>query len=153
MFKKLIIVTGLGCMAALGTHRAIAGPFADDMAKCLVNSTSAADRADLVRWMFSAMSLNPDLASMVSISDRERDELGRKAANLFSRLMFESCKPQVQQAVRNEGPQTIRYAFQILGEVAARGIMADPHVTQSLQTLGKSIDPVKLKALMSGAAK
>jgi hypothetical protein len=153
MFKKLIIVAGLGCIVAMSTHRAIAGPFADDMAKCLVNSTSDADRADLVRWMFSAMALNPDLASMATISTKERNELATKVANLFSRLMFDSCKSQVQQAVRNEGPQTITYAFQILGEVAARGIMADPHVSQSLQALGKSIDQTKLKSLMAAGGK
>lgn len=153
MFKKLMIVAGLGCIFAASTHQAVAGPFADDMAKCMVNSTSVADRADLVRWMFSAMVLNPDLASMASIPAKERDELATKAANLFSRLMFDSCKSQVQQAVRNEGPQTIAYAFQILGEVAARGIMADPHVTQSLQALGKSIDQTKLKSLMAAAGK
>lgn len=116
-------------------HRAAAGPFADDMAKCLVNSTSDADRADLVRWIFSAMAQHPDLASMAAIPPKDRDVLNTKAANLFSRLMFDSCKSQVEQAVHNEGPQTIEYAFQILGEVAMRGIMADPHVTQAVQAI------------------
>ncbi|SRR5579883_1388304 len=153
MFKKLIVVAAFGCIVGMRTHLAIAGPFADDMAKCLVNSTSTADRADLVRWMFSAMALNPDLASMATISSKDHDELTTKASNLFSRLMFDDCKSQVQQAVRNEGPQTITYAFQILGEVAMRGIMADPHVSQSLQALGKSIDQKKLKSLMAAAGK
>jgi hypothetical protein len=150
MFKKLIVVAGLGCMVAMSSHPAIAGPFADDMAKCLVNSTSDADRTDLVRWIFSAITLNPDLASMTNITTKERAELVTKVANLFSRLMFDSCKSQVQQAVRNEGPQTITYAFQILGEVAARGMMTDPHVSQSMQDLGKALDQKKLKALMAG---
>jgi len=55
--------------------------------------------------------------------------------------------------VQNEGPQTIAYAFQILGEVAMRGIMAEPHVSQSIQALGKSIDQAKLKALIAAANK
>lgn len=153
MFRKSVIAAGLGCLLAMSMHRAIAGPFADDMAKCLVNSTSAADRADLIRWMFSAMALNPDLSSMAAVTDKERNELTTKASALFSRLMFDSCKSQVQQAVHNEGPQTIAYAFQILGEVAMRGIMADPHVSQSLQALGKSMDQKKLKSLMASTAK
>jgi hypothetical protein len=45
------------------------------------------------------------------------------------------------EAVQNEGPQTIACAFQILGEVAMRGIMAEPHVSQSIQALGKSAVP------------
>jgi hypothetical protein len=153
MFKKLMVVAGLACIVGMIPHRAVAGPFADDMAKCLVNSATDADKTDLVRWMFSAMSLNPDLASMATISTKQRDELATKASNLFSRLLFDSCKSQVQQAMRNEGPQTLVYAFQILGEVAMRGIMADPHVAQSVQALGKSIDPARLKALMADTGK
>lgn len=153
MFKTLLVVVGFGCILGMSPGTAVAGPFADDMAKCLVNSTSEADRTDLMRWMFSAMSLHPDLASMATISARQRDEITTKAANLFSRLMFDSCKSQVQDAVRNEGPQTIVYAFQILGQVAMRGMMTDPHVAQALQGLGKGVDPAKMKALMEPAGK
>lgn len=153
MRKKLMIVAGLGCLVAMSTHRATAGPFANDMARCMVNSTSAADRADLMRWMFSAMVLNPDLASMATVPATERNELTAKAAALFSRLMFDSCKSQVKLAVRNEGPQAIVYAFQVLGQVAARGIMTDPHVSQSLQALGKDMDQTKLKSLMAASGK
>lgn len=153
MVKKLLVGAGLVCFLGMTSQRAVAGPFADDMAKCLVTSTNAADRTDLVRWMFSAMALNPDLASMVSISAKERDALSAKAADLFSRLLFDSCKSQVKEAVTNEGPQTIVYAFQILGQVAARGIMADPHVTQAMQALGKDMDQTKLKELVGPGAK
>ena len=33
---------------------ALAGPYADEMARCLVRSTSPADRNALVRWLFAA---------------------------------------------------------------------------------------------------
>lgn len=153
MLKNILIFGGLGCILGTIPQRAIAGPFADDMAKCLVNSTSDADRTDLVRWMYAAMSLNPALSSMANISPVDRDKLTRRAAALFSRLMFESCRPQVVSAVRNEGPGTITYAFQVLGEVAGRGIMMDPHITQAMQALGNSIDKQKLKELLASANK
>lgn len=152
MFKTLIVMAGLGCIVGMSPRAAIAGPYADDMAKCLVSSTSEVDRADLMRWMFSAMALHPDLASMATISGQQRDAITDKASKLFSRLMFDSCKSQVQEAVRNEGTQTIYYAFQILGQVAMRGMMTDPHVAQALQGLGKGIDPAKMKALLGPAA-
>lgn len=40
MFKTLIVVAGLGCILGMGPRTAVAGPYADDMAKCLVSSTS-----------------------------------------------------------------------------------------------------------------
>jgi hypothetical protein len=67
--------------------------------------------------------------------------------------MFESCRSQLVQAVRNEGPQTLQYAFAILGQVAMRGIMSDTHVNQSLQAMSKEIDKDKLKALVAEAGK
>jgi hypothetical protein len=143
----------LGCLIGMIPYGAIAGPFADDMAKCLVKSTSDADRADLVRWIYSAMSLHPDLASMSKISAQARDEIDVKVGKLYERLLFESCKSETVQAVQNEGPQTIEYAFQILGQVAARGLFADSHVTGAMQALAKNMDQSKLKELMALAGK
>lgn len=141
------------CLIGVVPCLATAGPFADDMAKCLVKATSEADRADLMRWMFSSMSLHPDLASMSKVSAQTRDEVNAKAAKLYSRLLFESCKAETQEAVRNEGPQTIQYAFQILGQVAARGLFTEPHVTDAMQALEKGIDQDKLKELVALATK
>jgi hypothetical protein len=139
----------LVCLVAMAPSLATAGPFADDMAKCLVKSTSETDRRDLIRWMYSSMSLHPDLVSMSKVSTDERKDIDIKAAKLYSRLLFESCKSETTQAVENEGPQTVQYAFQILGQVAARGLFTDPHVTEAMQTLEKNIDQTKLKELVA----
>lgn len=36
-----------------------AGPYADALSKCLVESTSQRDRTELVRWFFASASLHP----------------------------------------------------------------------------------------------
>jgi hypothetical protein len=149
--KTLIAV--LGCLIGMTPCIGTAGPFADDMAKCLVKSTSDVDRTDLVRWMYSSMSLHPDLASMSKISAEVRKEIDVKVGKLYTRLLFESCKSETTQAVQNEGPETVQYAFQILGQVAARGLFTDPHVTQAMQALEKNIDQSKLKELVASSGK
>ena len=126
---------------------ASAGPFADDMAKCLVNSTSPEDRTVLVKWMFGLITLHPDLTSMSSISHKQRDDLSKNAGTLFQRLLLESCRSQTQQALQNEGPQTVQYAFQILGQVATRGLFTDPHVMEGIKDLAKYVDEEKLRNL------
>ena len=140
----------LALAATLPGH-AIAGPYADDMGKCLVKSTSPEDRAVLVKWIFSAMTLHPDLAPMASLSTAQRDALTRSAGALFQRLLLESCRTETQAAIQNEGKQTVEYAFQILGQVATRGLFNDPHVTEGLKDLGKSLDEAKMKALFTPA--
>jgi hypothetical protein len=119
------------------------------MAKCLVKSTSAEDRTVLVKWIFSAMSLHPDLASMSSISTQQRDALTQGVGALFQRLLLESCRTETHDAVQNEGIQTIQYAFQILGQVAVRGLMTDPQVLEGMKSVGKSLDEEKIKTLLS----
>jgi hypothetical protein len=130
---------------------AAAGPFADDMAKCLVNSTSPEDRTVLVKWMFGLITLHPDLTAMSSVSTKQRDALSKSAGALFQRLLLESCRSQTQEALKNEGPQTIQYAFQVLGQVATRGLFTDSHVMEGLKDLSKYVDEEKLKALTSAA--
>jgi hypothetical protein len=131
---------------------AAAGPFADDMAKCLVNSTSPEDRTVLVKWIFSVISLHPDLTAMSSLSAKQREDISRAAGMLFQRLLLDSCRSQTQQALQNEGPQTIQYAFQVLGQAATRGLFTDPHVMEGTKDLSKYVDEEKLKALTSAGA-
>jgi hypothetical protein len=146
---KLVVSTFLVALICAAPKSAVAGPFGDDMAKCLVKSTSPEDRTLLVRWIFSAIALHPDLTSLAAISTQQRDEITKKAGALFQRLLLESCKAETQQAVQNEGSLTIQYAFQILGQAATRGLFSDPHVAEGMKDLAKNIDEEKLKALIS----
>jgi len=139
----------MACFVVMVPGYATAGPFADDMAKCLVKSASEADRADLSRWIFLAIAAHPSVASMSQISAQQRDAINTKASQLFNRLLFESCKSETEDAVKNEGLQTIEYAFGILGQVATRGLFTDPHVSEAMQALQKGLDSEKVKHLQT----
>jgi len=143
-YKTLMAGPLLGCLIGMFPCLATAGPFADDMARYLVKSTSDADRTDLIRWMYSSMS---------KISAEARNEIDAKAAKLYTRLLFESCKSETVQSVQNEWPETIQYAFPILGQVAARGLFTDPHVVAAMQAPQKDIDQSKPEELLALAGK
>jgi hypothetical protein len=146
MIIRVLLVALLGASSP-----AFAGPFADDMAKCLVNSTSPADRTVFVRWMFSLITLHPDLTAMSNVTPQQRDQLTRQTGALFQKLLLESCRVQTRRAVQNEGPQTIQYAFQVLGQSATVGMLSDPHVADAAKTLAQYMDEEKLKALLATA--
>jgi hypothetical protein len=67
MLHRTLTAALMACLIGMVPCLVAAGRFADDMAKCLVKSTSEGDKAELMRWMFSSMSLHPDLASMSKI--------------------------------------------------------------------------------------
>lgn len=149
---KAAAIGAVFSLALLTTQSVTAGPYSDEMAKCLVTSTSETDKNFLVKWIFAAASLHPAVKSISSISDAQRNEMNVKTAKLFERLLTESCKAQVQQAVKYEGPGTIEAAFQVLGQVAGRGLFSDPSVAGYVTQLGKHVDPKKMESVL-GAPK
>jgi hypothetical protein len=128
---------------------AVGGPYADEMGKCLVDKTSPADRTTLARWIFGLLSMHPDVGSLASISAQQRAALNKDMGALIERLLLESCRSETRAAWQNEGPHTVEYAFQILGQVAMRGLLMDPHVAEGIKDLGTVVDEKKLEAMMA----
>jgi hypothetical protein len=111
-----------------------------------VSSTSTADKSLLMKWIFSAMSLNHDVSSFVSMPAATRDQLNKDTGALFTRLLTESCKQQTHDAYKYEGSSAIGSAFELLGKIASQGIFADPAVATGITELMKNVDQAKLKA-------
>ena len=49
--------------------------------------------------------------------------------------------------MRNEGPGTLQTSFEILGQVAGRGLFTDPAVARSMASFEDYLDKPKLEAL------
>lgn len=150
--RTLLTAIGVSALSICLASNASAGPFAEDMAKCLVKSTSPEDRTVLVRWIFAEMALHPDLQNLAGISPQQRADIDAKAGVLVQRLLLEACKTQTREAIANEGPDTIQYAFNVLGQVASRGLFTNPEVAAGLAGLAKSLDAEKLKTLFPAQA-
>ena len=76
---------------------------------------------------------------------------GTEALPELTELLNDS-EPRVQrEAVRAIVNIGTTRAFQILGQVAARGLFTDPHVTDQMQALQKYVDQSKLKSLLASA--
>ncbi len=147
-YVKGAVISAAFALILLASPAAFAGPYSDEMAKCLVTSTSEADKNFLVKWMFAAAALHPAVKSISSVTDAQRNELNVKTAKLFERLLTESCKKQVQTAIKYEGQSTIESAFQVLGQVAARGLFSDPAVNGFIAQLGNHIDKQKMESVI-----
>jgi hypothetical protein len=114
---------------------ASAGVFSDDMSRCLVRSATREEQTTLIRWMFASLALNPDVASLSAITADQRDEINRKAADMFRRLLLNACHDESVLALKNEGAPAIEVSFSALGQSAARGLMTDPQVVAGLRNL------------------
>jgi len=125
---------------------AYAGVYADELGKCLVESTSQRDRIELVRWMFSAASLHPAVEPMSSVTNEQLDAANKVIANLVMKLLTDSCRSETANAIQYEGATTLQTAFSVLGQVAGTELFASPEVAAGLAGLEKHLDGEKLKS-------
>lgn len=144
-FTKLTAIAA--CMAVFYVPAALAGVFADDLGKCLVNSTTREDRVNLIRWLFVAASHHPAVKPIASVTPAQQEDSDKQMGTLVMKLLTESCKTETQKALQTEGPATIQFAFEVLGKVAGQELFSSPEVAGNLKGLTKYIDPEKIKAL------
>jgi len=145
--KILYIFTVLTFLLNISNQPTFAGPFEDEMAKCLVTSTNKRDRNKLVKWIFRVYGDHPEVSYMVDLSDREKKVIDEDVANIFTRLLSEDCNDETKQALDYEGDNVMFNAFEILGQVAAEGFNANPDVMKSINKFVELIDYEKLDYL------
>ena len=125
-----------------------AGPYTDDLSKCLVSSTSESDKSLLMKWIFSAMSLNNSVSSYVDIPAETRSQIDKDAGALFTHLLTESCKQQAHDAFKYEGSPALTNAFQVLGQIASQSLFGDPAVAGGVSALLQNMDQDKINAVL-----
>ncbi len=104
------------------------GVFTDALTKCLISATSERDKADMVRWTYGVLSVHPSLAGLPRPSAPHRDEFDRRMGRLVERLLTDQCPTETTEALRYEGGQSLRQAFQALGQFSTHSLLDDPAV-------------------------
>ena len=145
--KILYIFTVLTFLLNISNQPTFAGPFADEMAKCLVTSTNNRDTTKLIKWIFKVYSDHPEVSYMVDLSDREKKVIDKDMADIFTRLLSEDCIDETKKALNYEGDTVMFNAFRILGQVAAKGFNDNPDVTISIKKFVELVDYEKLDYL------
>jgi hypothetical protein len=138
-------------LLAGGIAPAMAGVHGDALGKCLVESSTPADRAQFVSWFFAAATLNPAIAPYANISPAQREQIDQGMANAFTRLITQTCRAQASAAVTNEGPAAFGTAFQIFGEVAGQQLFSSPEVAAGSQGFVRFVDMNALQQSLGAA--
>lgn len=138
----LLLAASLG---AATTARA--GIYTDDLSRCLVASSSTEDNDVLMRWLFSAMTVNPAVKSLTTLSAEQRDTYSRQGAALVQRLVTGDCHKETVAALKYEGLAAFAESFRVLGGVAARGLMSEPTTQAQFSGFTRYFDQAKWNAL------
>ena len=141
-----ILISAL-LLSAIRTTDAVAGPYADELSKCLVESTTQNDRIELVRWFFSAASLHPAVEPLSTLTAEQVDAANKTIAEMITKLLTASCRSETEAALQYEGPSTIELSFQVLGQVAGKELFTSPEVAAGLSGLERHLDLEALSSL------
>ena len=125
-----------------------AGPYSDDLARCLVQSTTSKDRVDLVEWLFAAASFHPAVSGFATVTQDQLDSSNKAMAELIVNLLTESCREETSLAVQYEGEQTIAASFEILGQVAGQELFSNPSVAEAMSGMEQYVDAEKLQSVL-----
>ncbi len=147
--STVAIIAALALVAP--TSFAHAGIYSDELAKCVVKSSSPADQLVLVTWIFSAMSAHPAVKPYSNMTQAQRDDFDKKAGSLLERLLTQDCRQQTVEALKYEGASAMEASFSLLGQVAMRNLMNEPAVQSSLGGLARGLDQSKFEALAKDA--
>jgi hypothetical protein len=120
------------------------------LSQCLAETTSGKDRKDLARWVFFAMASHPEIKQFTTPSAAGAEaETNKTMADLFTRLLADSCMRQAQAAFKEGGAKAIEIAFQTLGQLAMQELMTNPDVNASMARFEKSLDQSKLSRVFA----
>jgi hypothetical protein len=140
----------LGLFLVFTANSVFAGPFGDALARKLVSSTTDAEKAICVRWMFVAMSLHPDLQQMSTVTAEQREQANREFAQLVVRMLTETCLTEAREAMKYEGQAAVSGAFEVFGQTPARELFSNPEVSKGMEDLDKYTDSAAIEKALTG---
>ena len=140
MVSRFVTTTFVLLATASYPLQSKAGVYGDSLGKCLVSTSTDQDKQQLVEWMFSAISLNPSVSSYVDLPAEKREEIDRRMAALFEKLVGETCRKEASDALKYEGANAFGAAFQLFGRVAGEQIFAAPEVSKGAEAFYKYLD-------------
>jgi len=146
--RKVCIIMFILFFILLFKMPAFAGPYTDELSKCMIESTSENDRIEFVKWLFAAMSRHPAVRSMTSLTEEEINEYNEKMAKLIMKILTDSCREKAGKAIKYEGEIALRTSFNLFGQVAAQELFSNTEVTAILSEMEKYFDVEKLKSAL-----
>ena len=139
MLRWLIVAVMVGMFAV--PVSAQEDQSANALKQCVADNTSGKDRKELAKWIFLAMAAHPDIKQYANAGPAAVDDSSRTIANLVTRLLTESCVNETRAVVQGGvGSRSFQLAFEGLGQLAMRELMADQSVQASMSVFQRYID-------------
>jgi hypothetical protein len=144
MLRIRPILTAFTLGLALHALPAAAGPQAEALGQCFVNSTTAAESETISRWLFIVLAQQPAVRDLASIPEASQQETDLAMAKLVERMVTSACSQPAQQAFLQEGQGALTQSLQIFAQAAARKTFAEPAVASAANGFTRHINMARI---------
>ena len=127
---------------------AMATPSSDALGACMADHTTGKDRKDMARWIFVTMSVHPALQDISKVSKDDINDVDMLMGAMVTKLLTEDCALQAKKAM-DEGTESFKAAFSVVGQLAMQELMNTPGVKTSLPGFTHYINKEKMNAVFS----
>lgn len=142
--------TLLALCLTLTSFAAAAGPHTANFSNCLADNTTGKERKELARWIFVAMAAHPEMRDLSKVTPGTREGMNKAMGTLVTKLIAENCPKEAQLAVKHDGGESFRTAFELLGKLAMQELMTNPEVNTTIQGFQPYVDRKKLESTFNG---
>lgn len=148
MKKSVVGLFGF-LLSAVISGSAVAGPAADELSICIADNTTGKERKILARWIFSAISVHPEMRDISTTTEKTRQRIDEETGNIVTKLITDSCSLQAKVALDVEGSSSFEFAFSSLGKIAMQELMSNKEVNASISNFEKYLDKKKFESVFS----
>ncbi len=138
----LVVIATISC----ATH---AGADARNLGVCMIDSLDGKERKLLAKWVFFAMAEHPEIKVFANVTGDDRDVSDIAVGKLMTRLLASDCAVELSQAYQAD-PAAVEKAFELVGQVAMRELMADDDVSRAIVNYANYADLEKINAILEG---
>jgi len=145
--KAIIFIAIIGSLCF--SKITLAGPDADSMGACMVDSMTGKERKQIAQWLFFGMAAHPEMKKFSKVTGEAKKNANEFVGKLITRLLTENCPVQTKKAMKEEGREAMKGAFELVGKVAMQELMTNKDVADSMSGFEKFLDKDKLNAVFS----
>lgn len=135
------------------SSQSMAGLYADSLRNCLTKSITHTEKRVMVQWVFSLLSMHPDLNSKSKLTEMDVELIDRSVAGIFTRLISQACRQEALAAYRYENPEELKAVYGFLGQEAMKILLSDTSITQRSKKFTEYLDSPDLRNVMSGGVR
>lgn len=136
----------LATVLSIGLHAlpAAAGPQAEALGQCFVNSTTAEEKTTISRWLFIVLAQQAEVRDLANVSAASQQETDRAMARLVERMVTDACRSEAQQMLSQEGPRGLKQSVEVFAQASARKTFSEPAVASAVNGFTRHLDMARI---------